>query len=171
MGFDRIINVPSRKIGQKTVETLLTYARNYDLSIPEIIQNIEEIDEFGSAAKRALSEFGKMYADMSEFLATHTIDESIGYIVKRIGYEAFLTAEYGEEDGATKMENVNELQNMASRYNSLEPAQGVQMFLEDIALLSEADKIETNADYISLMTVHLSKGLEFEKVMIVGAEE
>jgi DNA helicase-2/ATP-dependent DNA helicase PcrA len=157
MGFNRIINTPSRKIGAKTVETLIIYAKNYNMSIPEILENVGEIEEFTTAAKKSLAEFNLLYRDFFSYSREHMVGETIAHIADRIAYKAYLENEYGEEDGASKFDNVRELQNMAERYNTLEPLEAIRMFLEDIALLSEADNIENEASYVSLMTVHLSK--------------
>lgn len=157
MGFSRIINTPSRKIGAKTVETLINYAKNYNMSIPEIIENVGEIEEFTTAAKKSLADFNLVYRDFLSFSREHGVGETIGHIAEKIAYKAYLESEHGEEDGQAKFDNVRELQNMAERYNTLEPLEALRMFLEDIALLSEADNIENDATYVSLMTVHLSK--------------
>jgi DNA helicase-2/ATP-dependent DNA helicase PcrA len=127
------------------------------MSIPEILANVGEIEEFTTAAKRSLADFSLLYSEFLSFSRENTITDTIGHISERIGYKAYLESEYGEEDGLAKFDNVRELQNMAERYGTLEAIEALRMFLEDIALLSEADNIENDATYVSLMTVHLSK--------------
>lgn len=97
-------------------------------------------------------------------------------IIKRTGYEAYLKAEYAEEEFEGKMENLAEFLNMASRYDGLIYPENLASFLEDIALITDQDrdqedKQKEDTGFVSLMTIHLSKGLEYPQVFIAGAEE
>jgi len=80
------------------------------------------------------------------------------HIVKSIDYEAYLLEEYGSDEYETKMDNVREFENMASRYSGLEPLEALNLFLEDIALITDADtNKEGSSSKVSLMSIHLSK--------------
>ncbi len=83
----------------------------------------------------------------------------------------YLQAEYSKEESEGKEENLREFANMASRYDGLEPREALSMFLEDIALITDSDREEKGENLVSLMTIHLAKGLEFKNVIIAGAEE
>lgn len=91
-------------------------------------------------------------------------------VVKRTKYEDYLRGEYSKEEVEGKLENVKEFLNMASRYDGLEPRESLSLFLEDIALITDQDRSEESGG-VSLMTIHLAKGLEFPNVVVTGAEE
>jgi DNA helicase-2/ATP-dependent DNA helicase PcrA len=76
-----------------------------------------------------------------------------------------------KEVGQTRLENVQELITVAQKYDDLEPGVGLATFLEEVALVSDTDELQGSDDYLTLMTVHSAKGLEFEQVYIVGLEE
>lgn len=95
-------------------------------------------------------------------------------VINKTQYESYLREGLSEEEFEGKMDNLKEFLNMASRYDGIEYPENLAMFLEDIALITDQDRAqddEEDAGYVSLMTVHLAKGLEFPQVFIAGAEE
>lgn len=110
----------------------------------------------------------------------HGIQQSIGLftpaqileqIVNSIGYKAYVMKEDGEEKGQERMDNIGQLINMASKYDST-GEEALMQFLEEISLMTSIEETSVEqADAIKLMTVHSSKGLEFPYVFIVGLEE
>lgn len=112
-----------------------------------------------------------IYQDLREFSQSKSVRETLDMVVKRTAYIDYLVYEYGKEEAEAKEENVKEFSNMASRYDGLDPREGLSMFLEDIALITDSDREESGENLVSLMTVHLAKGLEFTNVIIAGAEE
>ncbi|MDD2565507.1 MAG: 3'-5' exonuclease [Candidatus Gracilibacteria bacterium] len=172
ISLKRIINVPTRKIGAKSVQVLFNYARNYAVTPLDIMDNVDEITELTPLAKKGVATFNNIYKTLKEFALTNTVDNIMKHIVKLIDYEAYLLDEYGSEEYETKMDNVREFRNMASRYSGLEPTEALSLFLEDVALITDADTDKEGSSFkVSLMSIHLSKGLEFDNVFIVGAEE
>lgn len=168
----RIINVPSRKIGEKSVEIFLDYVHNYQSSFAEIISHVEEIEELTPQARRGITSFGVLYEECIQFLNTHSIKETMEHIIKHTEYIQYLHNEYGESESESKEENLKEFANMASRYDGMDSREALSIFLEEIALITDSDRDEPGQNnFVSLMTIHLAKGLEFENIIITGAEE
>lgn len=170
VSFRRIVNTPSRKLGDKSVDGLVNYMGQTGRTFFEAIDSIEAAEEVGSAAKRGFVVFADMWRGFQEFSRDHSVREMMENIIKLTSYEAYLKAEYTSEEAEEKMGNLVEFANMASRYDGLESSEALSMFLEDIALITDADRDGDN-DSVSLMTVHLAKGLEFPHIFIMGMEE
>lgn len=169
--LQRIINVPSRKLGDKSVGDLLQFAGQFGLDFRTAIsQGIAE-NAFGGAAMKAFDGFLGLYDGLVEFAQNKSVRETLEEVVKRTKYADYLLAEFSKEEAEGKEENIKEFANMASRYDGLEPREALSMFLEDIALITDSDREERGENLVSLMTIHLAKGLEFKNVIISGAEE
>lgn len=172
MSLRRIINVPSRKIGEKSVETFLHYVHNFHAPFSEVISGIDEMDELTPQARRGITGFGALYVELVQYLREHSIKETMEYIIKQTQYIDYLRHEYGEGESESKEENLKEFANMASRYDGMDSGEALMMFLEDIALITDSDRDEPGQNnFVSMMTIHSSKGLEFENIIIAGAEE
>ena len=172
----RIINFPTRGIGQTTLERLTVAANHYDRSIFEVIENLDKIDlKINSGTKRKLEDFANMiksFQVMNEGSDAFTLAE---HVAKKTG----LLLEFkkdGTPEGIAKMENIEELLNGIKDFvegqKELADASGnISEFLEDVALATDLDKDTGDDDRVALMTIHLAKGLEFPYVYIVGMEE
>ncbi|MDD5213084.1 MAG: UvrD-helicase domain-containing protein [Candidatus Gracilibacteria bacterium] len=167
----RIINVPSRKIGDKTTEVLDMYRENFNLNYVQIISNVAEVEELNNGAKRSLAGFYDIYSSLFESSKTLVVGELIEAIVRKIGYEDYLKEEYSKEEKEGKLDNIAELINLASAYNGMEARESLSNFLDDIALITDMDKIDEEEDFVTLMTIHTSKGLESDRVFVMGLEE
>lgn len=168
--FTRIVNVPSRKLGEKSVEGFRNFmAADYD-SIPSALADIGNAPDVGPAAKRAFLEFGSLIAGLSKLSFEVCIKGLMEAAIKRTNYEEYLRGEYSKDEVEGKLDNLKEFLNLASRYDGLDPRESLSMFLEDIALVTDQDRND-DQDCVSLMTIHLAKGLEFPNVVIAGAEE
>ncbi len=158
MSLRRIINVPSRKIGEKSVETFLHYVHNFHAPFSDVIEGIDEMDELTSQARRGITGFGTLYNELTLYLQNHSIKETMEEIIKRTQYIDYLRHEYGETESESKEENLKEFANMASRYDGLESPEALMMFLEDIALITDSDRDEPGQNnFVSMMTIHSSK--------------
>jgi DNA helicase-2/ATP-dependent DNA helicase PcrA len=142
MSLRRIINVPSRKIGEKSVETFLHYVHNFHAPFSDVIEGIDEMDELTPQARRGIAGFGTIYNELTIYLQNHSIKEMMEEIIKRTQYVDYLRHEYGETESESKEENLKEFANMASRYDGLESREALMMFLEDIALITDSDRDE-----------------------------
>jgi DNA helicase-2/ATP-dependent DNA helicase PcrA len=168
----RIINYPARGIGQTTIDRLILYAGQNDLSFWEVIQRVREFPELRAAASK-INDFAIMIQSFGELRKTHNAYELAAYVAKATGLLKFLNEDKTIE-GISRYENMVALLNGIKEFveddtNELEKT--LENYLQDIALLTDADKDDPNADKVTLMTIHGSKGLEFPVVFIGGMEE
>ncbi len=170
VAFSRIVNVPSRKLGEKSVEGFRNFMEFRGLDFATAVSRIAEADEVGTAAKAAFARFGELHSGLVELSRNACVKELMDAVIKRTGYEEYLKGEHSKEEFEGKLENLKEFLNMASRYDGMEPRESLSLFIEDIALVTDQDRSEGEGG-VSLMTIHLAKGLEFENVVISGAEE
>jgi len=172
ISLKRIINIPSRKIGEKSVETFLQYVHNYRAPFSEVISGIDEVEELTPQARRGIAGFGILYDELTVYIRNHSIKETMEEIIKKTQYIEYLRHEYGEGESESKEENLKEFANMASRYDGMDSGEALIFFLEDIALITDSDRDEPGQNnFVSMMTIHSAKGLEFENIIIAGAEE
>jgi len=172
----RVINFPTRGIGQTTVDKLVVAANHYGRSIFEVIENIDRIDlKINAGTKRKLQDFVTMiqsFQIMNEGADAFTLAE---HVSKKTGILLEFKKD-GTPEGIARMENIEELlngiQDFVEGQKELDEATGnISEFLEDVALATDLDKDTGDDDRVALMTIHLAKGLEFPHVYIVGMEE
>ena len=178
LSLQRIINVPNRKIGPKTLGELQQWAAEKHISVYDAIQQIEQHPTLGKAAKAALAAFGQLLADLIDAMDELQLPELLERVAERSGYGPELreTAE-GEE----RWSNILELRRVAEDYSEIETRAALELFLENVALVGGADTTQTsedgkllseeNSDAVTLITLHAAKGLEFPVVFIVGMDE
>jgi DNA helicase-2/ATP-dependent DNA helicase PcrA len=156
LSLARIINVPPRGIGKITLEKIIS----------------GRMAELPQSTKDKLAEFNKKIERIKNHLLTNKLPESIKYIVKEIGLDTSLKEE-GKEEGMERLENIRELANITTKYNSLSNEEAIHKFIEDTSLMSDQDAIMDRQarDGVRLMTVHSSKGLEFKDVFVTGLEQ
>lgn len=171
VALKRIINTPSRKIGAKSIEILDQYKEWFGIWYFQILENIDEVEDMRPAAKLALQEFSIMFQQFFKMSERISVSELIWEIVRMTGYEEFLKAQFSQDEYESKKENLKELQNVASEYNGLAPREGLSLFLEEVALISDLDKADQEQDYVILMTIHTSKWLEQKRVFVTGLED
>ena len=165
----RIINEPKRKIGQATVDTIEQLASLMGTSMYNVIKSAEEYSVLSKNADK-LREFADIFEGIRD---TKLPSVAIEQLFTRSGYRDMLVAEGFE--GETKIENVEEFISAAVEYekrcedSDIEPT--MSGFLEEISLISDVDKYDSNADAVVLMTVHSAKGLEFPVVFLAGMED
>jgi DNA helicase-2/ATP-dependent DNA helicase PcrA len=166
----RIINEPSRGIGNKSIQDLLKKARSEGRSIWSIIQHVEELDVY-KPAKARVREFVNMINRLRSNLENgETIVDTVKGMLEQSGYMKALVEENSHES-MMRRENIIELQNAIAYYEKGKSKPSLSSFLQEISLITDADKFDENKPAITLMTVHGSKGLEFPCVFIVGLEE
>ncbi|MEQ1849317.1 MAG: UvrD-helicase domain-containing protein [Candidatus Peribacteraceae bacterium] len=165
----RIINVPSRKIGATTLEKLQQFANDRAISLWGSLGEVASIPELNEPTIRRLSDFREKIVQFRAKAETHTVGELTRVIIHDIGLESWLRDD--TEEGETRWENVQELLSVTKKYDHLLPQESLMSFLEEVSLISETDNVGIGSDALTLMTLHLCKGLEFERVTIVGCEE
>jgi len=166
----RVINVPPRGIGAKTIETLLETAETQHLTPYEIISALAKhaVPEVQAAVsgrtKHALSEFGSMLNDWLEQREQLSIDSLIDRVLQDVGYRDFI--DDGTEEGDERWANVLELRAAAQEFAQM----GLTTFLEHVALVSDQDTLTEGMNAPTLLTLHAAKGLEFPIVFIIGLD-
>jgi len=165
----RIINVPARRIGQSTINKLQAFAMARSLTLAEILNHVEMVDELSAAAKASLSNFWKNMLKWKQEAKEKPISELIKTIMTDIDYRGYLMD--GTEEGEMRYENAQELASVASKYDGLEPELSLMSFLEEVALVADTDQLGDDDSVITLMTLHSVKGLEYPYVFIMGCEE
>lgn len=172
ISFKRIINVPSRKIGSKSISVIDDIKDNFWLSYMQILENIEEVEELRPAAKGALASFFILYKELKKALKeVVSLDAFLELLIQKTGYEEYLKTEYSDTEFDAKKENIDELINLLSTYKWIEPVSALEQFIDEVSLLTDMDEIGEKQDFVTLMTIHTSKGLEKEIVFLAWVEE
>ena len=173
--FKRIINYPTRGIGQTTIDKLLIYSNKNNTSLFNSLVLLENID-INNGTKTKLTNFLNLIKNFQILNVKLNALEIIDEVLKRIGIINLLKLD-GSPEAISRIENIEALLNAVKDFiegqEEVVGADGsLSEFLEDVALISELDKDKNETDKkVSLMTIHLAKGLEFSHVYIVGLEE
>ncbi len=167
--LQRIINVPSRKIGASTISAVSDLAGIYNESMFGIIQNVHLYPALSKSAPK-LSEFASLITSLREIAKTKPLDVLIDKVLDLTGYRAMLK-ETDEAEDETRLENVNELVSNAVEFMADREDTSLNAFLEEVALVSDIDNYDPEAEAVVLMTVHSAKGLEFPVVFLPALEE
>ncbi len=171
VSMKRIINTPTRKIWAKSIETLDNYKENFWLTYPQIIENIDEVEELNNWAKNAIKLFNNLFEDLVKLSHKLVVSDLVSEIVKKTWYEEYITSWLSQEEKDSKLENIDELINVASEYNWMDARESLAIFLEEVALITDMDKKDERKDYVTLMTIHTSKWLEEKRVFLTWLEE
>ena len=173
--FKRIINYPTRGIGQTTIDKLLIYSNKNNISLFNSLVLLENVD-INNGTKTKLTNFLNLIKNFQILNVKLNALEIIDEVLKRIGIINLLKLD-GSPEAISRIENIEALLNAVKDFiegqKEVIGADGsLSEFLEDVALISELDKDKNETDKkVSLMTIHLAKGLEFSHVYIVGLEE
>ena len=165
----RIINEPARKIGMTTIEKIGELAASKGVPMMEIIAHVRDYPELQRAAA-ALERFYEMYRDLCDLSVSEPLDQFVGDVIAKSGYEAMLKAM--KEEGETRRENLGQLVSSIKTYADQNGEDAtLSGFLEEVALISDLDSYDNDADSVTMMTIHSAKGLEFPYVFVVGMED
>ncbi|WP_027127849.1 ATP-dependent helicase [Fusobacterium perfoetens] len=169
INLDRIINVPKRKIGEKTVEKIKNYALENNLTYFESLKEVEKIDGVGKSAVEKIKEFTKILDTLIEDSMELPVSELFNELIQLIEYKKYLETNY--EDYETRIENIEELRNSIFELEKIVDNLTLREYLENVSLVSATDDLDEEKEYVKLMTIHNSKGLEFPIVFLVGLED
>jgi len=174
VGLMRIINVPPRAIGQKTLGSLVRWSEEMGVPLYAALQVLTEDEEgvsgpFATRARRALTEFTTMMEDLTRARHELNLLELLDYLLEHTGYARFV--QDGTDEGQIRWENIMELRTVARDYADLPVETALTTFLEEVALVSDVDNLDDQVDAPTLLTLHSAKGLEFPVVFVVGMEE
>lgn len=167
IALKRVINIPPRKIGKKTLDDIDDIAFGSGMSIMEYLFANKKSLSAPLQTFTSLMEYFISLIGMNEITLTHFIN----IIIEKIGYIPYL--EEDEESGKARVENIKELNTVASRYDDQRLQEGLEAFLENVSLVEQesAHLAEEGGSAVTLMSIHSAKGLEFDTVFLIGMEE
>lgn len=182
VALERIINVPTRKIGAKTLAEFLNWARAERLTPFEALAQLNRHPTLATAARKALTSFADLMTNLRTLAQQQPLPILIDFLLAQSGYAAELRD--GTDEGEERWQNVLELRRVAEDYEAIEPDEDLTplaLFLEQVALVGGSDTTQTgenghleqeqDKDAVTLITLHAAKGLEFPVVFLVGLEE
>lgn len=147
----RIINVPTRGIGKTTVTKLFESGK----------------ESLTGKALISVEKFYDLLLKIREYTQGHAVSEILKFVITETGLDASLK---GGPDGDERLENLQELVTLGLRYDHFEGTEGIEKLVEEATLMSDQDNMDKGAKGVKLMTIHASKGLEFNTVFITGLE-
>ncbi len=191
VSFARVVNVPGRGIGAKTLSELERWARERGVPAFTALQLVAEQEAstktqprtavlherhpIGAKQTRTLIEFQQMVAELQGVAEKNNLSTLLDGVIERTSYRKFLYGEFEESEADERWENIGELRNVASEYDGLSAGHGLVAFLEDVALISDADTTPDSDDpgsgRVTLITLHSAKGLEYPIVFMIAMEE
>ncbi len=169
LSFSRIVSVPSRKIGKITVDAVNSVARESESDIMSILA---EPGRMPGVRKTALGPLQGFRAQIESVRATMGVlrpSELVDHVIDVMDLRRHYLD--GTPQGEARIENLNELRGLAESFDDRDPAQGLEDFLAEVALVSDVDAYDENGEGATLITLHMVKGLEFPVVFMVGMEE
>jgi DNA helicase-2/ATP-dependent DNA helicase PcrA len=173
VSMERVVNVPPRGIGQKSVDELTRWARTLGVSMRKALDILAEDPStetaIPKAGQAALERLGLLMKELQEASQTMEVAEFLDLVLDRTRYRSYLLDDI--EEGEDRWDNVRELRTVAADFAGVDPSEGLNAFLEQVALVSDVDNADDGGDGITLITLHQAKGLEFHTVFMVGMEE
>ncbi len=169
VSFGRVVNVPRRKIGDRTVAELERLARRKRVSPFEAVAVLDGSADITPAARTALADFGRLVSELRDLSERMPLPQFLDRVLEDTGYERMLRD--GTPENEERWANVTELMGLAAEYADVPPPQGLTQFLENVALVSDVDTLDDSAAGVTLITLHQVKGLEFPVVFLAGMEE
>jgi len=182
VSLDRIINVPPRRIGKKTLSDLHRWAERLGLPAYTALQVLQALESgeqeaesiaapppFAAHARKQLLSFLSLLDGLIAAQQDLNLPELLREVARQSGYETYLRN--GTAEGEDRWGNVLELIGMAHDYAYQDTAEALAMFLEDASLVSDVDELEEGQTAVTLLTLHSAKGLEFPVVFITGMED
>ena len=168
----RVINLPPRGIGERTIERLRQFAMQRNIPILEAISSGNALAFLDTRAKIAVKGFADLVNSLKAQMDELTLPQLIQRVVDATGYADYLVRSEGQLMAQERLENLSQLIAAAERQFAEVPAsQSLHRFLEQLALLSPQDEANWQSDVVTLITAHSAKGLEFTVVFVVGLEE
>ncbi|MEA2622318.1 MAG: ATP-dependent helicase UvrD/PcrA [Chloroflexota bacterium] len=168
--FERVINVPGRGIGERTIQALRELAAARDGNVWAAIEAaVGGAGELASRTRNALETFASVVRRLRARVGMLALPELLDLVLEESGYRVMLMD--GSQEGEDRWANLLELREVVERYGDLEPEDALDRLLEETALVADQDAYRGDADAVTLITMHAAKGLEFDVVFISGLEE
>jgi DNA helicase II / ATP-dependent DNA helicase PcrA len=173
VSFWRVVNEPSRGVGERTLEKLeeLIKKQSLEKAITSLALSatVTSTANFSASGRRGILELRDIISDGRKFLHDHNVSDLVDFVARRSGYKKMILD--GSEEGEMRWENIQELKSVAAKYKDSRGPESLEKFLEEVALVQDADNLRAGADTVTLMTLHAAKGLEFPIVFVAGMEE
>jgi DNA helicase-2/ATP-dependent DNA helicase PcrA len=171
VSFARMVTTPKRGLGPGAVAKLAAFAAENGLPLTDALADVDRVDGLQQAQRQAFGVLAALIADIRNAArAGVAVDRIVEDVLDRSGLRGALAAENSIE-AQGRLENLEELVRVGAEYESRADEPSLEGFLEEIALYADADAVDTGSGKVTLMTIHNAKGLEFERVVIVGLEE
>ncbi|MGB8267183.1 MAG: DUF3553 domain-containing protein [Candidatus Velthaea sp.] len=171
VAFRRIVNVPRRSIGQQTLASLLEAANAANVSVGQAVFDSNLLKRAVPKKQRELERFAELITDLRTKAETFSMAELLVAVMEESGYLRELQADETPE-GKSRLENLQELVGVAKEFEQNKETGGtLEDFLANIALISDLDTLDADASFVTLMTMHAAKGLEYPHVFLTGLEE
>ena len=171
ISLSRILNVPKRKIGDKSLEKIFQYSSENNMSAYDAIGECEKMEGIGPALKTSLLEFYDDIVSLIQMVQDHCkVSDIFQALIEKIKYKNYIEKNY-PLDYEMRIENLEELRNSIFEIERIIDTVTLREYLENVSLVSATDDLSEDDDYIKVMTIHNSKGLEFPVVFITGAED
>ena len=164
----RIINTPKRSIGDSTVAVLQEYARQEDLPLYSVLNDPPE--SLSSRPRKCIGEFALLMMKLTAMKDTLSLSELVDTMLKETGLRAQFEID-GNEEAQTRLENLMEFAGAAKEFETQSQDKTLEAFLENVALVTDLDQQENAPQYVTMMTLHSAKGLEYDSVFMSGMEE
>ncbi len=170
LSLKRIINVPARGVGAKTVSRIEEYGLRQKMSLLEAVRGIDQIETISPRLRKTIEDFVRMLDRFAVLKEELPIDELTQMVVDKTGYLDELRQQRTVE-AENRMENVKELINATAEFKERTEDATMEAFLEEVSLITDIDTWDKSRDAVTLMTLHAVKGLEFRTAFIAGLEE
>ena len=164
----RIINTPKRSIGDSTVAVLQEQARREELPLLSVIN--DPPSSLSSRPRKCIEEFAMLLMRLTALRDTLPLSDFVEAMLKETGLKAQYEVD-GNDEARTRLENLMEFAGAAREFEKQAEDPSLEAFLENVALVTDLDQQEDAPQYVTMMTLHSAKGLEYEAVFIAGMEE
>ena len=168
VSFDRIANVPRRRISEKTVQAAIGAASDGAVSLLDICGTAEQVP-VRPDAQQALAQFHAELTGLVAMVPSSKPSDVVQALYRQLSLGAFY--DDGSSAGKFKLDNLEQLRSLARDYDALGPGKGLERFLTDVALTSDTDEIDGGRPRVTLITLHMAKGLEYPVVFLTGFED
>jgi DNA helicase-2/ATP-dependent DNA helicase PcrA len=173
----RVVNLPARGVGKTALDHVMAYARQKEMPLYDALLSCEQVADITNTARRGIKEFLDLLEGVKSDLFSATPSSMLANILEKSGYWKMTEdlAEKEPQESLARLGNLQELVNAVKEFEEHCVKEGVtptmHKYLEEVMLSSQVDKLNTDTYAVTLMTVHLAKGLEFPAVFLSGLEE
>lgn len=163
LAVNRVINVPKRGIGQKTIEKFQDQAHEEHINLYEVLKDPKDVS---ASVKKKCESFVSMIETLKSHREDYALEDYLDYVLETVGYIHMLE----EENETERLENIKELKADLAQSQKEDPEITLESYLQEVSLFTDKSQ-ETIQDSVSLMTIHAAKGLEFDTVFLVNFNE